>query len=793
MLAACLAIACSTVQPAFALPPLTIDDFNSVAVGEDFRDDGRMRKQPCSVGTFADSGENAERVWRFFADKLPAPQIAGIIGNMQVESGVLPERLQGTPASKVTPAESLSGAQLSDGKLGWGLVQWTPPGKIINTYPDPGTANAIDNQLNFLWNQLQGGFPSPEKVAGDALKKTTTAAEAAETFARKYERPAEASLALTLSTRIKAAEAALARFQSIATVNAPVDAPADANPNATFENSCQPGDQTTLLGVAEAQLGSGGGEFYADVPNGNSADFVSWSLNKIGNPIISGGTDGGWRISSVQALLDALKNDNRFVFVPADVEKPIPGDIAFFIIPGGTQNTGIVVEVNQDGSTMSIVTTGPNSSIKKTPDLSTVLGANGLVGYIRQVGGDGNVNDLNPPPGPPVTKCDPTTQNTVTAPASTFDQTVAGAAEGTCFFLKNGQYNFHDVHPKNNMKFVGESRSGVVVDGNGFENAFSGNASNVAFNNFTLQNFNNSAGQALQEQAPIRGTLGIWQSTPGTMATGWLVENMTIKNNVASGVFVGDGFIIRNSDISDNGVTGVGGDQFSGGVVQSNFIHANGVSAAGGVDSNGGGVKFTQADGVTNRVYVTDNTITNNPIGVWCDVNCNGININNNRINIHTNSAVFIELSRNAIIANNTITNSNSQIDWNGEFNTGSIGIGESSYVLVEGNTIEFGKSAVTVRQTKRPYNGESYLASLLINGVDLNLTTHDITVNSNTITGSGSIGASNGPSGAGLIDYGTVRFTNNNYNGADQNGSIQFWWNGAQQSYATWKAAGRQ
>ena len=780
-------------QSASALPPLIKDDFNSIAVGEHFRDDGNMRKQPCAVGTFADSGENAEKVWRFFADKLPAPQIAGIIGNMQVESGVLPERLQGTPASKVTPAESLDGAQKSDAKLGWGLVQWTPPGKIIDTYPNPGVANAIENQLNFLWNQLQGGFPSGEKVAGDALKKTTTAAEAAETFARKYERPAEASLALTLTTRIKAAEAALARFGHIATVNAPVDVPADANPNATFENSCTPGDQSTLSGVAEEQLKTGGGQFYADVPNGNAADFVSWALNKVGSPIITGGTDGGWRISSVQALLDALRNDNRFVFVPADVDKPLPGDIAFFIVPGGTQNTGIVVEVSPDGSTMAIVTTGPDSTIKKTSDLLTTLGSLGLVGYIRPVGGDGNANDLNPPPGPPVTKCDPATQVTVSPPASNFDQVVAGAAEGTCFFLQSGQYNFHDVHPKNNMKFVGASRSEVVVNGNGFENAFSGNASNVAISNFTLRGFNNSAGQALQEQAPIRGTLGIWQSTPGTMATNWLIEQMNISGNVASGIFVGDNFTVRNSEISDNGVTGIGGDEFSGAVIQTNNIHGNGGSAAGGVNANGAGIKFTQANGTQNRVYITDNVVNSHNIGIWCDVNCNGITINNNKVNISTSSAIFYEISKNAVIANNTISNSSSWVDWNGEFNNGSIGIGESAYVLIEGNTIDFGKSAITIRQTRRPFSGEDYLSGLIANGVPLNTTTHDITVNNNNINGSGSIGASNGPSGAGLMDYGTIRFTNNVYNGADQNGSIQFWWNGTQQSYATWKAAGRQ
>jgi len=45
---------------------------------------------------------------------------------------------------------------------------------------------------------------------------------------------------------------------------------------------------------------------------------------------------------------------------------------------------------------------------------------------------------------------------------------------GTCFYLLNGNYNFGNVYPKDNMKFTGQSRLGVQINGNGFENAFHG-------------------------------------------------------------------------------------------------------------------------------------------------------------------------------------------------------------------------------------------------------------------------------------------------------------------------------
>lgn len=175
----------------------------------------------CGDGSLI-GNDNAEKVFHFFVSKGYQPfQAAGIVGNMMYESGVLPQRLQGTPSTTSTPAESLSDAQLNDKKLGWGIVQFTPPGKFINTFTNKPDANALEAQADFVWNQLEGNTAIPEKRAGDEIKATTSVEEAVKAFQGTlqaggsyygYERPADQSG--TIAARTAFAIDALTRFGS---------------------------------------------------------------------------------------------------------------------------------------------------------------------------------------------------------------------------------------------------------------------------------------------------------------------------------------------------------------------------------------------------------------------------------------------------------------------------------------------------------------------------------------------------------------------------------------------------
>jgi hypothetical protein len=166
----------------------------------------------CSSGSARLTGSNAEeQIFNYLVANgdLKPFQAAGIMGNMQAESGFEPERLQGV-FDKPVPAESLSDAQLEDKNLGWGLVQWTPPGKMIKTFNNRNKANDLAAQLDFLIDQLNGKGPIPETVAGQKLRATTNERDAASSFELDYERHAGGAQV----ARLDNATALLAKYGS---------------------------------------------------------------------------------------------------------------------------------------------------------------------------------------------------------------------------------------------------------------------------------------------------------------------------------------------------------------------------------------------------------------------------------------------------------------------------------------------------------------------------------------------------------------------------------------------------
>lgn len=141
--------------------------------------------------------DNIAKIYNYLLGKVVAGvnlkdyHVAGILGNMQHESGYQEQRLQGTPSGVKTPAESLSASQLAAPRLGWGLVQWTPVSKVINPLKAAGkNPNDLATQLDFLLEQLNGGTPSGEGAAGRHLVSTTNVAGATVSFELKYERHA---------------------------------------------------------------------------------------------------------------------------------------------------------------------------------------------------------------------------------------------------------------------------------------------------------------------------------------------------------------------------------------------------------------------------------------------------------------------------------------------------------------------------------------------------------------------------------------------------------------------------
>ena len=125
-------------------------------------------------------GANAHGVWSaLIASGLTKVQAAGVMGNMQSESGFDPFIVQGGGHS-MNPADAGGG--------GYGLVQWTPGRKLIPYLH--GHAPSVATEVNALREQLAGKGSSPEGAAGAALRSARGLAEATRAFELKYERHA---------------------------------------------------------------------------------------------------------------------------------------------------------------------------------------------------------------------------------------------------------------------------------------------------------------------------------------------------------------------------------------------------------------------------------------------------------------------------------------------------------------------------------------------------------------------------------------------------------------------------
>src|SRR6266508_4644999 len=159
--------------------------------------------------------DNQQKSFNYLTGKgYTQAQAAGVVGNMIVESfGVNPLEKQGEPYGDHTSSEDVLGY---DG--GWGIVQWTPPRKMINPSRDAGKEfteiDTLEYQLNFLYRQLQGETAIPEAPAGAALKAAENVDQASDAFAGKFERfdGHEDPSSPTYAERRKMAREVMAKF-----------------------------------------------------------------------------------------------------------------------------------------------------------------------------------------------------------------------------------------------------------------------------------------------------------------------------------------------------------------------------------------------------------------------------------------------------------------------------------------------------------------------------------------------------------------------------------------------------
>ena len=115
-----------------------------------------------------DRTPTSSQIVNFFMNKgLTKNQAKGIYGNIMQESG------------------GKHNIVSRDGHNSYGLAQWTGTRKA-RLFSKYGTNPTVNQQLEYLWDELN----STEKGALNALRNTTTVADATKVFMQKFERPA---------------------------------------------------------------------------------------------------------------------------------------------------------------------------------------------------------------------------------------------------------------------------------------------------------------------------------------------------------------------------------------------------------------------------------------------------------------------------------------------------------------------------------------------------------------------------------------------------------------------------
>jgi hypothetical protein len=280
--------------------------------------------------------------------------------------------------------------QNAKGQPGYGIVQWTSPGRKqgLRDKAAGGKAGFIPLQLDYLWEELNS--PSYKATVLDVILASSSLEEVSNVFLEKFEIPAD--IPGNRPIRIGYAEKILADMTGGA---APTPSPSPTGSSSSSSSSdCSAGGSSTTPGnlgkvveIAQREFDTFERDYLTNTdgyiskfsghPGGWCADFVSYVLREAGVPFTGGG-DGGWHIPTVQGVQAYFESKNSFH--PARTGyTPKPGDVVVFDEGIGywPQHVNIVVAV--DGK--SITTIGGNESNKVRKQIHNDYDATNITGY----------------------------------------------------------------------------------------------------------------------------------------------------------------------------------------------------------------------------------------------------------------------------------------------------------------------------------------------------------------------------------------------------------------------------
>jgi parallel beta-helix repeat protein len=247
---------------------------------------------------------------------------------------------------------------------------------------------------------------------------------------------------------------------------------------------------------------------------------------------------------------------------------------------------------------------------------------------------------------------------------------------GTTFCLKAGTHvmSGSGVLAKSNDSFIGEP--GTILDGQ----------------NTATYGIQGSGGSTGQSYVTVRG-LVFQRFTTSAIKAGW---NWTIENNEITaipssgqGVQINNNGVLRGNRIHHNQWYAIIGGPGVNFLIENNEIDFNylcnckpGDDGASKLVGSGTGI----LDGVTwrgNKVH------DNNGHAIWSDGNVKNVVYENNIVENNRGAGIFHEISRDAVIRNNTLRNNATDYLGKSCWHGAHIHINNSQNVQIYGNTIE--------------------------------------------------------------------------------------------------------
>jgi parallel beta-helix repeat protein len=340
--------------------------------------------------------------------------------------------------------------------------------------------------------------------------------------------------------------------------------------------------------------------------------------------------------------------------------------------------------------------------------------------------------------------------------------------------------------PKSGDVLDGGDRAAILVGGKSARYAIYGDStshgpSDVTVRGFVIRDFN----------TPLQA--GAIQDYNGP---GWIIQNNHIIDNAAAGVATGDNVQVLGNLIAHNNQEGFSAHG-NGGLYQDNEIAYNNYNLRISGDwEAGGGKAYDTIDLTFMSNYVHDN---GGP-GLWADTNNVNTTFDDNRVSNNWGPGIYEELSVNATIINNTVTDNGMPSSPGGGNREGwawdagiqlrrSGALSASAPMIISGNTVANNYNAISLIESPRSDCTKQSVAWRNSCKVQ------NVLVENNLITMTeGATGAYQDGSGNGIFTNQNNIFRNNHYCAASvihpSDGHTFDWfsWLNSWQDFSTWQ-----